>query len=392
MKGILLALLASIVAVAQTPNTLTPKEVAEGWILLWDGEATFGWESHGAAEWKIAGSALVAESAEGGWLGTTTPFADFVLKLEFRTAADGNSGVFLRSARTGAPHQTGYELQIYDTQPAGYNTGSLVNYAKAPTAKIVPGRWNNFEVTAEGDHFVVAYNGKKVLDARDAKHAMGVIGLQYTQGKKIEFRNLKLRPLDLKPIFNGKDLSGWAKVDRPNVKAPPEWSVRDGAIHVEKGPGQLETEGAWDDLVLQLDVRTNAQSPTHHPNSGVFFRGAKGQFWSGYESQIRNEYKEGNRAAPVDFGTGGVYHYQPARRVVSNDNEFFTKTIVASGRQISVWVNGIQVSSYEDPREEGTDARKVAVLKAGVISLQAHDPTTNLDFRNLRVAALPKRQ
>src|SRR6516165_784209 len=28
-------------------NTLTPKEIADGWILLFDGETTFGWKSDG---------------------------------------------------------------------------------------------------------------------------------------------------------------------------------------------------------------------------------------------------------------------------------------------------------------------------------------------------------
>jgi hypothetical protein len=45
------------------PNALTPKEVAEGWILLWDGETTFGWESFGKAEWKTADGILSASSA-----------------------------------------------------------------------------------------------------------------------------------------------------------------------------------------------------------------------------------------------------------------------------------------------------------------------------------------
>ena len=379
-------------AVAQdVPNRLTPQEIAQGWVLLWDGESMFGWESHGGAEWKITGGALVGDSAQGGWIGTTTAFADYELRCEFRTAADGNSGVFLRSAREGAPHQTGYELQIYDAHPGGYNTGSLVGYAKASEARIVPGQWNRFEVTAEGDRYVVAYNGKRILDARDGQHPVGVIGLQYNQGKKVEFRNLKLRPLGLKPIFNGRDLSGWSKVERPGgTKAPPEWSVKDGAIHVEKGPGQIETDGAWTDFVAQLDIRTNALNATHHPNSGVFLRADKGKFWTGYEIQIRNEYKDGNRAAPVDFGTGGVYFQQPARRVVSNDNEFFIETIVAQGRHLSVWVNGVQVADYQDTREEGPDPRKQARLAAGPISLQAHDPTTNLDFKNLRLVPLPK--
>ena len=139
-------------------------------------------------------------------------------------------------------------------------------------------------------------------------------------------------------------------------------------------------------------MRCNAAGPLHHPNSGIFFRGEKGRFWSGYESQIRNEYKEGNRAAAIDYGTGGIYRLQPARRVVSNDSEFFTQTIVAQGRQLSVWVNGIQVSNLNDARPEGPDARVNSRLAAGPIGLQAHDPTTNLDFRNIKIAPLPKRE
>jgi hypothetical protein len=373
------------------PNRLTPEEISQGWLLLWDGETMFGWEPHGAAEWRISNGALVADSADGGWLGATTEFADFILKLEFRTAADSNSGIFLRAAREGAPNLTGYELQIYDQHPAGYNTGSLVNYARASEAKIVPGQWNSFEITAAGSHFVVLYNGKKVLDAAVSKHAVGVIGLQYNRGKKVEFRNIKLHPLNLRPIFNGKDLTGWTRLDRPGTKTPAEWTVRDGAIHVEKGPGELETDLTWDDFVLQIEARCNALSPAHHPNSGIFFRGDKSKFWDGYEAQIRNEYREGNRALALDYGTGGIYHLQPARRVVSNDNEFFTNTIVAQGRQVSVWVNGFQVSNYYDNRPEGSDLRTQVRLGAGPIGLQAHDPTTNLDFRNIRIASLPKR-
>ena len=373
------------------PNTLTPQEVSEGWILLWDGETNFGWESHGQTEWKMADGVISAGSGDNGWLGTTSQFADLILKVEYRTGENGNSGIFLRSAKEGEPAKTGYELQICDTHK-DYPTGSLVNYVRAKGVETRADQWHSYEVRAEGDHFVVTLDGKRILDARDKSHRVGHIGLQYNKDKKIEFRNIKSRPLGLKPIFNGKDLSGWQKVDSPEKPAPHEWSVKQGAIHVEKGPGQLETEGTYQDFVLQLDIRTNPQNEKRHPNSGVFFRGDKGKFWTGYESQIRNEYKDGDRAQAVDFGTGGIYHYQPARRVIPNDGEFFTKTVVAQGRHMAVWVNGVQVSDYTDDRGEGTDARKEARLKAGTISLQAHDPTTNLDFRNLRIMELPKRQ
>ena len=112
---------------------------------------------------------------------------------------------------------------------------------------------------------------------------------------------------------------------------------------------------------------------------GVFFRGEPGGFWTGYESQIRNEY-DGRITDAVDFGTGGVYFFQPARGVVASDGEWFHKTIIAYDRHISTWVNGVQVSDYEDTKPEGANHRKQANLRMGTISLQAHDPTTNLDF------------
>jgi len=46
------------------------------------------------------------------------------MKCDFRTAADGNSGIFLRSAKEGNPHETGYELQIFDQHPQ-FPTGGL---------------------------------------------------------------------------------------------------------------------------------------------------------------------------------------------------------------------------------------------------------------------------
>jgi len=372
-------------------NSLSPKEISEGWILLWDGETTFGWESHGKAEWKIADGIISASSGDSGWLGTTTPFANFLLKADFRTGAEGNSGIFLRSAQEGEPAKTGYELQIYDGHKE-YPTGGLVNYLKAKSVKTTPNQWHTYEVSVEGDLFVVKLDGKRVLNARDKTHAVGHIGLQYNKDKKIEFRNLKLKPLGMSPCFNGKDLTGWQQVNSPDKsRGTPEWSVRGGIIHVERGPGQLETEDTYQDFVLQLDIRTNPRDANHHPNSGIFFRGDKSGYWTGYESQIRNEYKDQDRTKPVDFGTGGIYRYQPTRRVIPNDGEFFTKTIVAYGRHLAVWINGIQVSDYNDERPEGTNARREARLAPGTLSLQAHDPTTNLDFRNLRIVSLPKR-
>ncbi len=383
----------AIMPAEPTPNALTPEEVQQGWILLFDGNSTFGWEPMMYTDWKFPEGALSLSKGTYVWMRNQCPFADFVLKADFRIkAADADSGIFIRAAREGDPSRTGYQVNINNANEE-WGTGSLVFRVKADPGigKVSVNEWHSYVITAEGDHVSAYLDGKKAVDTHDASAKIGYIGLQFLKPDEVEFRNVKVRPLGLQPIFDGKDLTGWTKVDRPNVQAPPEWSVKDGAIHVEKGPGQLETTSVYSDFVLQLQIRTNAQNGTHHPNSGVFWRGDRGGFWTGYESQIRNEYKDSDRSQPVDFGTGGIYNRQPARQVVSSDNEYFTMTIVACGKHMATWVNGIQVANYDDTREEGTDARKQARLAAGPISLQAHDPTTNLDFRNIRISPLPQR-
>lgn len=162
---------------------------------LFDGKTLNGWEVHGAPSWSVKDSALICDGSAPSWIGTSESFSDYELTLEFRGAEKVNSGVFLRSEKTGQPHITGYELQIWDYQPAGYNTGSLVGSAKAEAVKIRPDDWNKYRVRAQGDHFVIELNGKTVLDAHDGKHSSGVIGFQCQKDNRIEFRNIVVRPI-----------------------------------------------------------------------------------------------------------------------------------------------------------------------------------------------------
>jgi hypothetical protein len=386
------ALLALTVCAWAQPNTLTSKEIAEGWLLLFDGESTFGWTAEGGAKWRVADGSILADAGGYGWLRTNTQFADYSLKVDFQTAADGNSGVFLRSAKGKDPHVSGYELQIFDAHPK-FPTGSILDAGRTnKKLRIDPGKWHTYEVFHVGDRCLVKLDGKKVLELTDSKSANGHLGLQFNPNKPVAFRNIKVRPLGLAPLFNNRNLSGWQEVQPAKAPAEPAiWSVKRGLLHVEKGPGQLETKTVYDDFILQLDIRTNSQDPNFHPNSGVFFRGTPNGYWTGYEIQIRNEFKDGDRTKPVDTGSGGIYFHQPARRVVGSDNQFYTQTIVAQGRHIATWVNGYPVANWEDPYPEGTSPRnKQALLKPGPISLQAHDPKTNLDFRNIRIKSLKR--
>jgi hypothetical protein len=180
---------------------LTAAEGAQGWKLLFDGKSLTGWEPHttsaapATGDWGVEDVAIFCPGTTAGWLATDEAFSNFTLTLQFRGAERVNSGVFLRSEKEGQPHQTGYELQIWDYQPQGYNTGSLVGSLKAAPVKIIPDEWNTYEITASGDHFTIVLNGKTLLDGSDSKHASDVIGLQCQKDNRIQFRNIQLLPL-----------------------------------------------------------------------------------------------------------------------------------------------------------------------------------------------------
>jgi hypothetical protein len=385
--GLLLLVIAgNSSALAETPNALTAEEIADGWILLFDGESLFGWKPAGKADWKVDGGVITASQGDPGLLVTTSQFGNYTLKVDFRSTADTNSGVFLRTSPKPGPNDVAtkcYEVNIAESGKNEYSTGSLVQRQKADGPHDSTD-WQSFEVTADGGHFTVKLGGQTVCDYTDPKPlGRGYIGLQFRAGK-IEFRNVKLKPLGTQSLFNGKDLTGWKTYpDMATVSAvTPE-----GWINVKNGRGQLETEGQYGDFTLQLEACVNGKGL----NSGVFFRSIPGESMNGYECQIQNVYEEPDPTKPAHCVTGGFFRFQDARKIVANDLEWFNLTLHADGNHMAAWVNGYPVSDWTDRRAANKNPRKGLRLEPGTIQLQGHDPTTDLSVRNLRIAELPAR-
>jgi hypothetical protein len=382
-----LALIQAASAAESGPNTLSQADLDDGWILLFDGESLFGWKAASKANWQVAGGAITASQGEPGLLCTTSQFGDYVLKVDFRAAVDTNSGVFLRTSPQVAPDEVAsrcYEVNIADPATNKFPTGSLAGRAKADDTKAAKG-WRTFEITADRGHITVVLDGREVLQYTDPKPlGRGFIGLQLNSGK-IEFRNIKLKPLGIKSLFNGKDLSGW----KTYPELPARFSVTpEGWLNVKGGRGPLESRGQYADFTMQLEVFVNGKAL----NSGVFFRAMPGDpAMNGYEVQIQNGFLGGDRTKPQDCGTGGIFRRQDARRVLADDFAWFPMTIHADGRHVAAWVNGVQVSDWTDTRKPDSNPRKGLRLESGTIMIQGHDPTTDLSFRNLRIAELPKR-
>lgn len=369
-------------------EAITPAEAADGWIQLFDGESLFGWTSDGPAKWKTENGVLTSDPGAAGYLRANSAFADFLLKCEFRIGAEGASGIYMRWEKHSKQEENGYKLQI-DDRDANYPTGSLLDILKASSAVPRPGDWRSLEAMANADHFMIRLDGTIVLDGKDSRFRTGYIRLESRPGSRIEFRNLRLKPLDVESLFDGADLAGWKQVAPPPAKPsklsklipikakpkPAKWAPTEGGIRVQDGPDQLETQKTFADFILQLQVRVDSKDKNHHPEGAILFRGDPGKYESGYRLLIHNDAKS---------PSGTLGDLQPARKAVGQDKVYSTQTIAAYGRHVSVWVDGTLVNDYEDRRPDG-----IARTAAGTIAL-AHDVDSVFDFKNINVESLPK--
>ncbi len=368
-------------------NQLTPQQITDGWISLFDGETLFGWAQQGDIDWHVKDGEIRASEGEVGLLLTNSEFADYNLHVEFRAEPKTNSGLFLRtSPEPEEVTRDCYEINIAPLSNP-FPTGSAVGRHRTADDVVKPldvwdGQWHTYDVVMRGGFVRIYLDGVAVAEFTDANPKLrGQIGLQHNTGK-IAFRNIRLLPHSTQSIFNGKDLTGW-NTDRAEVS---EFKVTsEGELQVLNGRGQIESDASYGDFLLQLECFVNGDAL----NSGVFFRCIPRDFMMGYECQIQNGMKDGDPTQPVDCGTGGIFRRQNARRIVAKDREWFAMTLVADGPHMAAWVNGHQVSDWTDTRKPHENPRKGLRLEPGTLAIQGHDPTTDLRFRKLRIAELP---
>ena len=166
-----------------------------GWTTLFDGSSLDGWNVLGDANWALEDDAVRADSGRG-FLVTPQSYGDFELTLEFWVDEPANSGIFVRCADAQSVRDdNSYEVNIFDTRAdQTYRTGGIVHFA-APTSVInTGGRWNTYEIRAEGTRLTVRLNGTQTVDMNDSTYASGPIALQYGAGV-VKFRNVRIREL-----------------------------------------------------------------------------------------------------------------------------------------------------------------------------------------------------
>lgn len=218
------------------PNTLTDTEKSEGWQLLFDGSTTNGWhvfnnKSDGSA-WVVDQGSLSLDPKEikdwqtvgGGDLVCAEEYDNFDLKLEWKVADSGNSGIILfikEDPKYEHTWHTGPEMQVLDNNGhpdakiMKHRAGDLYDLiSAAPETVKKAGEWNEVEILSDKGTLEFYLNGSKVLqttlwdenwrkmikgskfkDMPDfGTYKKGRIGLQ-DHGNRVWFRNIRIKKL-----------------------------------------------------------------------------------------------------------------------------------------------------------------------------------------------------
>jgi hypothetical protein len=233
------------------------------------------------AHWRVEDGVLVNDG-QGLYLTTDGNYGDFELVLEYRTVAGADSGVYLR----GVP-----QVQIWDYTEAGgkweigadKGSGGLWNNSEGAAGKDPAvladrpfGEWNHFRVVMVGERVSVWLNDCLVVDHARMENYFdrarplprtGPIQLQ-THGGEIRWRDVGIREIGpdeadailrrggfasgrrggdaYRPVFNGRDFSGWS--------GPTDgYEVVDGSIRCRPGHGgTIYTDGVYGDFAVRF--------------------------------------------------------------------------------------------------------------------------------------------
>ncbi|HSI53517.1 MAG: DUF1080 domain-containing protein [Ramlibacter sp.] len=170
-----------------------------GWTSLVDGtKGMDNFNQVGAGDWTATDGSILATSggATPSYLVTKQSYGDFRMRVEFWSSDDANSGIFFRCSDPGViTDENCYEANIFDQRPdPTYGTGAIVKVAKVSPMPKAGGKWNVYEITAQGPKLTLVLNGVKTVEVEDRKLTKGPIALQWGRGV-IKFRKVDIQPI-----------------------------------------------------------------------------------------------------------------------------------------------------------------------------------------------------
>ncbi len=146
---------------AETPAAAAPEPV---WTELFAADLSNA--EFPAGVWTVAEGVLTASEDQALW--TKRDYENFVLDLEFMTAAGTNSGVIVYCSDMADWIPNSVEIQIADDfaeewakQPATWHCGAVFGHLAPVKSAVKPaGEWNRYTITCAGKRITVVLNGR----------------------------------------------------------------------------------------------------------------------------------------------------------------------------------------------------------------------------------------
>lgn len=187
----------------------------KGWISLFNGKNLDGWQvgEHASTFSVEDGTIKVAgERAHLYYMGPVQDhdFTNFEFRAQVMTRAKANSGIYFHTLykEDGWP-DTGYEVQVNNSQGDWRRTGSLYNIVDVKENYVPDDVWYTEYIKVEGKRVIVKINDIVVVDYTEPENpkrddgqknrliSHGTFALQgHDPGSVIYYKNIEVRPLD----------------------------------------------------------------------------------------------------------------------------------------------------------------------------------------------------
>lgn len=277
------------------------------------------------------------------------------------------------------------------------------------------GQWNTMLIECRDREIRVWVNGVLVNHGFNCTASRGRIALQ-AEGTEVEFRRLDLYPIigEEEPntlteaekqagwrlLFDGRTTEGWRGFRSTTM--PPSWKVENGSLvsRPQQGEarGDIITVEQFGDFELVVDWKMVPGG-----NSGIVYRATEEYqyMWqSGPEFQVLDNTAHVDGLNPLSSAGACYAVFAPARDVTRPVGQWNRAKIVAWGRHVEHWLNGVKIVEYEigTPRwlahvktskffQSAYSQSNWGRAMKGHIGLQDYGQA--IEFRNIKIRPLP---
>lgn len=361
-----------------------PALAADGYTAeLFNGRDLDGWQVTGC-QVGVKDGALVLEAGDG-FVRTNETHGDFVLELDWKALKPSayDSGIYIRAPLPAEGKVWPNRYQINLKQGA---EGNIANLPGATSSGLIkPGEWNHFKVTVVGDTAELEINGQPAWKAQGLEERESYVGLQaeVPLGGQFEFKNVKLTDLDYRPLFNGKDFTGWTG----DIQG---YEVVDGRIVSKKNSGgRIFTADEFSDFSFRFDFKLEPGG-----NNGVGIRSplTGDPAYVAMEIQVLDDTAAIYKNLKPYQAHGSIYGVVAAKPGhLKPVGEWNHEEIIAHGRRVKVILNGVTIvdADLDEASAGGTlDGKPHPGLArtTGHVGFLGHG--ARIEFGNIRIKEL----